>query len=80
MRLEITRNVPRPILIDGVINNISVAPVPVNKGTYYIVTAESKNESNIASQIHYGMSGKTTIITGKETFFKYYKDKLLDKN
>lgn len=80
MRLEITRNVPRPILIDGVINNISVAPVPVNKGTYYIVTAEAKSEPSIAPQIHYGMSGKTTIITGKETFFKYYKDKLLDKN
>ncbi|WP_334352453.1 bacteriocin secretion accessory protein [Companilactobacillus sp. HBUAS56257] len=80
MRLEITRNVPRPILIDGIINNISVAPVPVNKGTYYIVSAKAKIRANVVSQIHYGMSGKTTIITGEETFFKYYKDKLLDKN
>jgi len=77
LRLEITRNVPRPIIIDG---KISVAPVPVDKGTYYVITAESKYNSNISSQIHYGMSGKTNIITGKETFFKYYKDKLLDKN
>lgn len=80
MRLEIRRNVPRPIIIDGVINNISVAPVPVNQGSYYIVTAQAKDTSNITSQVHYGMSGKTNIITGKETFFKYYKDKLLDKN
>lgn len=80
IRLEITRNVPKPIIIDGVINNISVAPVPMDKGTYYIVTAQSKDNSNISSMVHYGMSGKTNIITGKETFFKYYKDKLLDKN
>lgn len=80
MRLEITRNVPRPIVIDGKINNISIAPVPVNKGTYYVVSAEAKNNSHISSEIHYGMSGKTNIITGKESFLKYYRDKLLNKN
>ncbi|MFC6176417.1 bacteriocin secretion accessory protein [Companilactobacillus huachuanensis] len=80
MRLEITRNVPRPIIIDGKINNISVAPVPINKGTYYVITASAKNDNNIASEIHYGMSGKTNIITGKESFFRYYRDKLLNKN
>lgn len=80
MRLQITRNVPKPIIIDGIINNISVAPVPINNGTYYIVVAQAKNNSKIISKIHYGMSGKTNIITGKETFFKYYKDKLLDKS
>lgn len=80
LRLVITRNVPRPIIIDGKISNISVAPVPIDKGTYYVITATSKYNSNVSTQVHYGMSGKTNIITGRETFFKYYKDKLLDKN
>jgi len=80
MRLEITRNVPRPIIIDGEISNISVAPVPINKGSYYVITAKAKNNTSVSSEIHYGMSGKTNIITGKESFFKYYRDKLLNKN
>ncbi|WP_125588259.1 bacteriocin secretion accessory protein [Companilactobacillus jidongensis] len=80
LRLEIVRNVPRPIVMEGSISNISIAPVPVNNGSYYVVTSESEINEKTSKQLHFGMTGKVNVITGKETFFKYYSDKLLDKN
>ncbi|WP_125568439.1 bacteriocin secretion accessory protein [Companilactobacillus insicii] len=80
LRLEIVRNVPKPIVVEGAISNISVAPVPVNNGSYYVVTSESVVNGIAAKQLHFGMTGKANVITGKETFFKYYFDKLMDKN
>lgn len=80
LRLKITRNVPRPIIIEGKINQISVSPTVINQGSYYTITGLATISNNNRKLLHYGMTGKIAIITGKTTFFNYYKDKLLNRN
>lgn len=80
LRLKITRNVPKPIIIEGRIKQISVSPTQTNQGSYYTVTAISSIPSATKKLIHYGMTGKVSVITGKTTFFNYYKDRLLNKD
>lgn len=80
MRYKVTRNVPEPIIISGIIKKISVSPINVGKGNYYVVTAIAKAESSEKNLLKYGMTGTSSIITGKKTFFNYYKDKLLGRN
>lgn len=80
IRLKVTRNVPKPIILDGVVKKIGVSPVEESKATFYEVTAAVPISSKQAQLLRYGMIGQTAIITGKVTWFDYYKDKLLDNN
>lgn len=77
LRLQIIRNVPKPLILEGRINNISVSPVPMDKGSYYVVTAKAMLNAKTKTLLHYGMTGKTSIITGSSSFYNYYKNKLL---
>ncbi|WP_297952269.1 HlyD family efflux transporter periplasmic adaptor subunit [uncultured Lactobacillus sp.] len=77
MRFKVVRNVPKPVVISGRISNISVSALNMDKGSYYHVTAVASLNDVQKSQLKYGMNGKVTIITGKKSFFNYYKDKLL---
>lgn len=77
LRFKITRNIPKPIIIIGKIKEISVAPIIVNKSSVYIVAATANISKLNSKCVRYGMVGSTSIITGKETFFNYYKNKLL---
>lgn len=80
LRLQLIRNLPKAIIIQGKVNNISVAPINSKNRNYYIVTAEASLSASNKSLIHYGMSGKVSIITGKTTFFNYYKNKLFNRD
>lgn len=80
IRFRVIRNVPKPIIITGIIKNISVSPVNVSKSTAYLITSTAKVPPKMGNLLHYGMIGSTSIITGNTTFFNYYKDKLLNKN
>lgn len=80
IRFKVTRNVPKPIILDGVVKKIGVSPVEESKATFYEVTAAVPISSKQAQLLRYGMIGQTAIITGKVTWFDYYKDKLLDNN
>ena len=80
IRFKITRNVPKPIIITGTIKSISVSPINIAKGTAYVVKSTAKVTKKTSKLLRYGMIGTTSIITGKKTFFDYYKDKLLNKN
>lgn len=79
IRFKITRNVPKPIIITGTIENISVSPVNFNKKSLYLVTSNAKIPERYKKSLRYGMSGTTSIVTGETTFFNYYKSKLLNK-
>ena len=80
IRFKITRNVPKPIVITGTIKSISISPINIGKGTAYLIKSSASISSKTSKLLHYGMVGSTSIITGKKTFFDYYKDKLLNKN
>lgn len=80
IRFKVTRNVPKPIIITGSIKNISVSPVTVGSGTAYLVTSTAKVSKATSKLLKYGMTGSISVITGKKTFFNFYKDKLLNKN
>lgn len=80
MRFKVVRNVPKPVVISGRISNISVSALNMDKGSYYHVTAVASLNDVQKDQLKYGMNGKVTIITGKKSFFDYYKDKLLNNN
>ena len=43
------------------------------------MSRKSINADEYKDLLKYGMQGQTTVITGKTTFFEYYKNKLLDK-
>ncbi|WP_229955153.1 HlyD family efflux transporter periplasmic adaptor subunit [Lactiplantibacillus plantarum] len=80
IRFKVTRNVPKPIILDGVVTKIGVSPVEESKATFYEVTAAVPITADQAQLLRYGMIGQTAIITGKVTWFDYYKDKVLDNN
>lgn len=42
LRFKVTRNVPKPVLLKGKINQISVSPITINHGNYYLITATVK--------------------------------------
>ena len=80
LRVKIVRNVPTPIIVDGNINKVSVAPVIVNKANYYVIEALAKVDDKQIGKLHYGMIGQGSVITGKQSFFTYYKNRLLNKD
>lgn len=79
LRLKIVRNVPTPIILEGTIKTISVAPITLDKNNYYVVEALSQIPRKQISNLHYGMSGQGSVITGKESFFTYYKNKIFNQ-
>lgn len=79
IRLKVTRNVPRPIIITGTIKNIGISPIKYKNNGAYLITSIAKVPKKQSKVLRYGMEGTTSIITGKTTFFNYYKNKLLDK-
>lgn len=76
IRFRVTKNLSKPIILTGKINNISIASVNSNKGNFYRVSALAKINSHEQNQLKYGMNGSISIITGKITFFDYYKNKI----
>ncbi|MGQ5709771.1 HlyD family efflux transporter periplasmic adaptor subunit [Lactobacillus sp. PSON] len=80
MRFKVTRNVPKDVILSGIINDISVSSMNSNKGNYYCVTALAKVTNSQKNQLKYGMDGSVSIITGKTTFFNYYKSKVFGNN
>ncbi|WP_304202789.1 HlyD family efflux transporter periplasmic adaptor subunit [Lactobacillus intestinalis] len=76
LRFRITKNLSKPIILIGKINNISVSSINSNKGDFYRVSALAKINSREKDELKYGMDGNISIITGKITFFDYYKNKI----
>jgi membrane fusion protein, peptide pheromone/bacteriocin exporter len=78
LRMKIVRNVPTPIVVEGKIKTISVAPVIVNNANYYVVEAFAQVNGKQIDKLHYGMTGQGTVITGRQSFFTYYKNRLFN--
>lgn len=59
------------------ISEISVAPEKTAKGSFFKVTAHTKVTKENKTNLRYGLEGSVSIITGKKTYFDYYKDKII---
>lgn len=78
VRFKVTRNVPKPIILTGKIYKISISPVGIGKENYYQIEAKTDIENTNKDLLKYGMQGRMVVITGKTTFFEYYKNKLFN--
>ena len=59
----------------GKVKEIGVYPVNVHGNNAYEVICEAKPNKDVK----YGMEGNATIITGKSTYFEYFKNKILNQ-
>lgn len=78
VRFKVTRNVSKPIILTGKIYKISISPVEIGKENYYQIEAKTDIENTNKDLLKYGMQGRMVVITGKTTFFEYYKNKLFN--
>lgn len=78
VRFKVTRNVPKPIILTGKIYKISISPVEIGKENYYQIEAKTDIENTNKDLLKYGMQGRMVVVTGKITFFEYYKNKLFN--
>lgn len=78
VRFKVTRNVPKPIILTGKIYKISISPVEIGKENYYQIEAKTDIENTNKDLLKYGMQERMVVITGKTTFFEYYKNKLFN--
>lgn len=63
----------------GKIHKISISPVEIGKENYYQIEAKTDIQNTNRDLLKYGMQGQMVVITGKTTFFEYYKDKLFNR-
>lgn len=78
VRFKVTRNVSKPIILTGKIYKMSISPVEIGKENYYQIEAKTDIENTNKDLLKYGMQGRMVVITGKTTFFEYYKNKLFN--
>lgn len=80
MRLSVKQNLPQPLILEGQIKSIDSAPTTKNNLNVYAVKAEVQLTKNELVKVRYGLQGNIIIVTGKKTYFDYYKDKVLGEN
>ena len=78
VRFKVTRNVSKPIILTGKIYKISISPVEIGKENYNQIEAKTDIKNTNKDLLKYGMQGRMVVITGKTTFFEYYKNKLFN--
>ncbi|MBM7616933.1 multidrug efflux pump subunit AcrA (membrane-fusion protein) [Weissella uvarum] len=74
IRFKANQDGPKPLLITGKIIKIDSAETNTKDGSAYQVTATLNPKKTDYKQIHYGLSGNLSVITGKKTWFNYVKD------
>lgn len=79
IRFELNSQDDGTTVITGKIQSISVYP-EMNKGrAEYEVISTIKPAKKEKNSLRYGMQGKLSVITGKETYFNYLKTLFLDE-
>ena len=80
VRLQITRNVPVPLILTGIVSSIDTAPTVTKNGNLFMVTANVSLSKQQARSLHYGLTGKVSIITGQKTYFNFWRDRLFNQD
>ncbi|MDR1568357.1 MAG: bacteriocin secretion accessory protein [Streptococcaceae bacterium] len=78
VRMNNAQKTSEALLLTGRISEIASSPTRTKEGNFYKVIAEVALSRVQAVRSRYGLQGKVTIITGKKTFFNYYKDKIFN--
>jgi competence factor transport accessory protein ComB len=76
LRFQVQQNLPKPVILSGKVSKIDSAPTKDKAGNYYGVEAIVSLTKADIKKMRYGLQGKVTIVTGRKTYFNYYKDKL----
>lgn len=79
VRLTVQQNLPKPLILTGVIKQIDSAPTQFKEGNAYKVSAITTVNSKDLPNIRYGLQGKTVTVIGKKTYFNYFLDKITGK-
>lgn len=61
--------------IVGKVKEVGIYPDNLHGNNVYEVICKAKPNKDVK----YGMEGNATIITGKSTYFEYFKDKILNQ-
>ncbi|GAB2025128.1 HlyD family secretion protein [Lactovum odontotermitis] len=77
MRFQVQQNLPKPVILTGKVTKIDSAATKDKTGSYYGLEAVITLKKTDLEKVRYGLQGKLTIITGKKTYFNYYKDKVM---
>ncbi len=77
VRLSNYHSSAKPLIVTATVHSVASSPTRTEQGNYYEVRARVATRKGQAEQLRYGFQGETVIITGKKTFFNYYKDQLL---
>lgn len=78
VRFKISRDIPVPIILNAEVKSIAAGPTITKIGNLFQVTAVAKLSSKQIKQIHYGMQGQVSIITGEKTYWHYCIDRLFN--
>ena len=69
-----------PTVIEGKIVSLDKVATETKNGNFFKVTAKVNVTSQDREHLTYGMQGKVVSVIAKQTFFNYFKDKLLNNN
>jgi competence factor transport accessory protein ComB len=77
MRFQVLQNLPKPVILSGKVTKIDSAATKDKSGNYYGLEATITLKKSDLKKVRYGLQGKLTFVTGKKSYFDYYKDKVL---
>lgn len=74
---QLTEKQPKAVMIRGKISKIDSAARQSSHGSYFKVTVRLPLSNQQRHYLRYGIDGQLTLVTGKKTYFNYYKDLIL---
>lgn len=78
VRLRSYQRTAKPLVIVASVRSIASSSTRSEQGNAFEVHARVKSQPDQLDRLRYGLQGDTVIVTGRKTFFAYYRDKLLN--
>lgn len=69
----------KSITLTSKITSIATTATKTEQGNFFKVEGETKLTAQQAEELRYGLEGKVILITGKKSYFDYYKDQFLNQ-
>ncbi|MBC1795444.1 bacteriocin secretion accessory protein [Listeria booriae] len=78
VRFTTRKDASESITLNCKVTSIDSSPTRTKTGNYFKVSAQTKVSTRGAAAIRYGTEGTFLLITGKKSYFNFYKDKLFN--